>query len=50
MPGQFSVAINSVGDAVYGGDMRKLRQTTRALRKALGIPQSDDDEGGTEGK
>ncbi len=42
-------AVEGVGDAVYGGDMRKLRQTTRALRKALGIPQSDDDEGSTEG-
>ena len=36
-------AIEGVGDAVYGGEMRKLRQTTRALSKALGIRPPDDE-------
>lgn len=31
-------AVEGVGDSVYGGAVRKLRQTTRAMKKALGVP------------
>lgn len=32
-----------VGDRVYGGSLAKLRVTTRAMKKALGVPLSDAD-------
>lgn len=35
--------VGGVGDRVYGGDVAKLRVTTRAMKKALGIPLSDAD-------
>ncbi len=34
-------ALGSMGDRVYGGDVAKLRQTTKAMRKALGLPAVD---------
>ena len=36
-------ALGGVGDRVYGGSVAKLRMTTRAMKKALGIPLSDAD-------
>lgn len=36
-------AVEGVGDAVYGGAVRKLRVTTKAMKKALGVPLSDAD-------
>lgn len=36
-------ALGGVGDRVYGGSLAKLRMTTRALKKALGVPLSDAD-------
>ncbi|MCV2863332.1 tyrosine-type recombinase/integrase [Albidovulum sediminicola] len=36
-------ALGGVGDRVYGGSLAKLRKTTRAMKKALGIPLSDAD-------
>lgn len=38
-------ALGGVGDRVYGGDVAKLRVTTRAMKRALGIPLSDADMG-----
>lgn len=34
-------ALEGVGDRVYGGETAKLRATTRAMRKALGLPAED---------
>lgn len=36
-------ALGGVGDRVYGGSVAKLRVTTKAMKKALGIPLSDTD-------
>lgn len=36
-------ALGGVGDRVYGGSFARLRQTTKAMKKALGIPLSDAD-------
>ena len=36
-------ALGGVGDRVYGGDTAKLRATTRAMKRALGVPLSDAD-------
>lgn len=36
-------ALGGVGDRVYGGDTAKLRQTTKAMRKALGLPGGETD-------
>jgi len=37
-------ALGSVGDRVYGGEVAKLRQTTKAMRKAHGLPAVETDE------
>ncbi|WER11019.1 hypothetical protein PUH89_08645 [Rhodobacter capsulatus] len=37
-------ALGSVGDRVYGGDVAKLRQTTKAMKKALGVALTGEDE------
>ncbi|OWJ73655.1 hypothetical protein CDV50_02020 [Haematobacter massiliensis] len=37
-------AVEGVGDAVYGGAVRKLRQTTRAMKKALGVPLTAEED------
>lgn len=36
-------ALGGVGDRVYGGDAAKLRVTTRAMKRALGVPLSEAD-------
>ncbi|ETD82256.1 site-specific integrase [Rhodobacter capsulatus] len=36
-------ALGSVGDRVYGGEVAKLRQTTKAMKKALGVDLSEVD-------
>ena len=36
-------AQGGVGDRVYGGSLAKLRTTTRAMKKALGVPLSAAD-------
>lgn len=38
-------SLGGVGDRVYGGDMRALRVTTRAMKRAMGVPLSADDKG-----
>jgi len=35
--------LGGVGDSVYGGRVAKLRQTTKAMKKALGVPLSEAD-------
>lgn len=35
-------AVEGVGNAVYGGEARKLRQTTRALRRAMGVVEDGE--------
>ncbi|AOZ69951.1 hypothetical protein LPB142_11965 [Rhodobacter xanthinilyticus] len=39
-------AVEGVGDAVYGGAVRKLRVTTKAMKKALGVEIRQIDEDG----
>lgn len=36
-------ALGGVGDRVYGGGLARLRATTRAMKKALGVPLSGAD-------
>lgn len=36
-------SLGGVGDRVYGGDMRALRVTTRAMKRAMGVPLSQAD-------
>lgn len=36
--------LGGVGESVYGGRIAKLRQTTRAMKKALGVPLSGADD------
>jgi integrase len=37
-------ALGGVGDRVYGGGLAKLRMTTRAMRRAMGLPLVDTDQ------
>ncbi|WP_158409546.1 tyrosine-type recombinase/integrase [Devosia psychrophila] len=41
-------SLGGVGDRVYGGDTRALRVTTRAMKRAMGIPLTDADRGGAD--